>query len=147
MVGLSSPSFYWLCNKAGADSFAAAAIAARMLAATRGSAIAWDRAVNGRVERFYKNGELVLERRIPSDYLLTWMLSRLDPLSFGSPAARAQALARGDPREQARKDLPQLMASLEDVPEEECATEGIDFLDDRLGETGSGEPMGDDERG
>ena len=118
-----------------------------MLAATRGSAIAWDRAVNGRVERFYKNGELVLERRIPSDYLLTWMLSRLDPLSFGSPAARAQALARGDPREQARKDLPQLMASLEDVPEEECATEGIDFLDDRLGETGSGEPMGDDERG
>ena len=32
------------------------------------------------------------------------------------------------------------------VPEEECATEGIDYLDERLGETGSGEPIGDDER-
>jgi len=52
--------------------------AALKQAATRGAAIAWDRALNGRVERFYKDGELVMERRIPSDYLLTWLLSRLD---------------------------------------------------------------------
>jgi hypothetical protein len=33
------------------------------------------------------------------------------------------------------------------VSEEDCPTEGIDFLDPRLGETGSGEPISDEERG
>ena len=147
LVGLSSSSLYRLCQKAGADSFVRAWNAARVLASTRGSAIAWDRAVNGRVERFYKDGELVMERRVPSDYLLTWLLSRLDPVTFGSPAAKAHALANGDPLEKARRELPGLMASFEDVPEEDCKTEGIDFLDHRLGETVSGEPITDQERG
>jgi hypothetical protein len=147
-VGLSSTSFYNLCRRPGAESFAKAVDAARVLAASsRGAAIAWDRAINGRVERFYKDGELVMERRIPSDYLLTWLLARLDPLTFGSPAAKAQALAMGDPRAKARNDLPQLMATFENVPEEECRTEDIDFLDERLGEAGSGEPISDQERG
>jgi hypothetical protein len=147
-VGLSSTSFYNLCRRPGAESFAKACDAARVLAAaSRGAAIAWDRAVNGRVERFYKDGELVMERRIPSDYLLTWLLARLDPLTFGSPAAKAQALAMGDPREKARLDLPRLMATFEDVSEEECPTEDIDYLDERLGEAGSGEPVSDAERG
>ena len=146
MVGLSCSSLYRLCNRPGADSFVAACNAARILAATRASAIVWDRAINGRVERFYKDGELVLERRIPSDHLLTWLLSRLDPLTYGSPAAKAHALAHGDPREKARKDLPQLMQGFEDVPEEECPTEDIDFFDDRVGETGSGDPISDQER-
>src|SRR4051794_26138217 len=61
LAGLSSNSFYRLCQKPGADSFVKGCNAARVLAAaTRGSAIAWDRAINGRVERFYKNGELVM---------------------------------------------------------------------------------------
>jgi hypothetical protein len=72
---------------------------------------------------------------------------RLDPLQFGSRTAKALAAATGDPREKARQELPALMASFEDVPEEECPTERIDFLDERLGETGSGEPIGDEERG
>jgi hypothetical protein len=67
-------------------------------------------------------------------------------VTFGSPAARAHALATGDPREQARTELPGLLASFEDVSEEDCPTEDIDFLDDRLGETGSGEPIGDQDR-
>jgi hypothetical protein len=117
------------------------------LAATRLAAIAFDRALHGRSERFYKDGELVMERRIPSDYLLTWLLARLDPLTFGSPAAKAHALANGDPRERARNDLPRLTASFEDVPEEECPTEDIDYLDGRLGEAGSGEPISDSDRG
>src|SRR5438309_640613 len=145
-AGVASSSAYRLRNKAGADSFAAAWDAALKLAATRGVAIAWDRGLNGRVERYYKNGELVMERRIPSDYLLTWLLSRLDPLTFGSPAAKAHALASGDPREKARLELPALLASFDDVPEEECPCEPIDYLDERLGETASGEPIGDDER-
>jgi hypothetical protein len=39
------------------------------------------------------------------------------------------------------------MASFEDIPLEECECEPIDYLDDRLGETGSGEPIGDQDRG
>jgi len=148
LVGLSSTSFYNLCSKPAAESFVKATDAARVLAASsRGAAIAWDRAINGRVERFYKNGELVMERRVPSDYLLTWLLARLDPLTFGSPPAKARALANGDPRDKARRELPQLLAKLEDVSEEDCRVEGIDYLDGRLGEAGSGEPVSDEERG
>jgi hypothetical protein len=138
LAGLSSNSFYRLCNRPGADSFVKACNAARVLAATRGSAIAWDRAINGRVERFYRNGELVMERRIPSDYLLTWLLSRLDPLNFGSPAAQALALATGDPREKARKELPGLMDSLTDVSPEECECDSGERIDHRLGEIDDG---------
>jgi hypothetical protein len=148
LVGLSSTSFYNLCSKPAAESFVKACDAARVLAASsRGAAIAWDRAINGRVERFYKNGELVMERRVPSDYLLTWLLARLDPLTFGSPAAKAQALVNGDPRDRARGALPQLLANLEDVSEEDCKVDGIDYLDGWLGEAGSGEPVSDEERG
>ena len=106
----------------------------------------WDRALNGRVERIYKDGELVTERRIPSDYLLTWLLARLDPLQFGSPTAKALAAATGDPKQRARQELPGLIAAFEDVPAEDCPVEAIDYLDDRLGETGSGNPIGDEER-
>lgn len=147
LVGVASSSAYRLKNKAGAESFSRAWDAALRLCATRLAAIMLDRAVNGRVERHYKDGELVMERRIPSDYLLTWLLARLDPLTFGSPTATALAHATGDPRDKARNSLPDLVAAFEDVPEAECTTEQIDYLDDRLGETGSGEPIGDAERG
>lgn len=138
LVGLSSTSFYRLCQKPGAESFVRAWNAARILASTRGSAIAWDRATNGRVERFYKDGELVMERRIPSDHLLTWLLSRLDPLTFGSPAAKAHALVHGDPLANARNDLPQLMAGLTDVSPEECECDDGEYIDERLGEMADG---------
>jgi hypothetical protein len=146
VVGVASSSAYRLKHKVGAESFSRAWDAALRLCPTRLAAIGLDRAINGRVERHYKDGELVMERRIPSDYLLTWVLARLDPLQFGSPAARALAAATGDPREKARNELPALMAAFEDVPEEECPTEDIDFIDERLGETGSGELITDDER-
>jgi hypothetical protein len=134
IVGVASSSAYRLRNRAGADGFARAWDAALRLATTRGTAIVWDRALNGRVERFYKDGELVMERRIPSDYLLTWLLSRLDPMTFGSPAARAHALVAGDPREEARKAMPALLDSLTDVAPEECAFEEPSWIDGRRGE-------------
>ena len=146
IAGVASSSAYRLRNKAGAESFARAWDAALALAATRLSAIAFDRAINGRAERFYRDGELVMERRMPSDYLLTWLLSRLDPLQFGSPGARALAQAAGDPRDAARNSLPRLLAGLSDLAPQECEAEPIDFLDGRLGETGSGEPVADAER-
>ena len=145
-VSIASSSAYRLRNKAGAESFARAWDAALRLCPTRLAAIALDRSIHGRVERFYKDGELVMERRMPSDYLLTWLLSRLDPAQFGSPSAKAFTAAAGDPREAARADLPALIESFEDIPMEECQVEPIDYLDVRLGETGSGHLIQDEER-
>jgi hypothetical protein len=134
LVGVASSSAYRLRNKAGAESFARAWDAALSLAATRLAAIAFDRALNGRTERFYKDGELAMERKMPSDYLLTWLLSRLDPLQFGSPSAKALAAAGGDPRDKARNSLPDLAAQFTDVAPEDCEVSNGEYLDERLGE-------------
>ena len=134
IAGVTSRSAYMLRNRAGAESFARAWDAALSLAATRLAAIAFDRALHGRSERFYKDGELVMERKMPSDYLLTWLLARLDPLQFGSPGAKALAAAAGDPRERSRQSLPDLIASLTSLPNDECPVEPADSIDDRLGE-------------
>ena len=134
IAGVTSRSAYMLRNKAGGESFARAWDSALSLAATRLAAIAFDRALHGRSERFYKDGELVMERKVPSDYLLTWLLARLDPLQFGSPGAKALAAAAGDPRERSRQSLPDLIAFLTAVPDEDCPIEEADHIDDRLGE-------------
>ena len=134
LAGVSSRSAYRLRNRAGGETFARAWDSALQLAATRLAAIAFDRALHGRAERFYKDGELVMERKMPSDYLLTWLLSRLDPLQFGSPSAKALAAATGDPRDRSRNDLPALVDSLSDIEPEDCAAEPAEGIDDRLGE-------------
>ncbi|HEX6660468.1 MAG TPA: hypothetical protein VF067_01180 [Sphingomicrobium sp.] len=134
IAGVASRSAYRLRNKAGAESFARAWDAALSMAATRLAAIAFDRALHGRSERLYKDGELVLERKMPSDYLLTWLLARLDPLQFGSVTAKALAATAGDPRDLSRNALPELAAALTDVAEADCPIESGDYLDDRLGE-------------
>lgn len=143
VANVASSSAYRLRDRAGAESFAQAWDAALALSVTRLSAIAFDRAVNGRAERFYKDGVLVMERRMPSDYLLTWLLSRLDPARFGSPTAKTLAAESGDPRDAARHAMPALLDRLSDVNVDQCGVEGIDHFDDRLGETGSGDPIGD----
>ena len=136
LVGLSSRSAYMLRNKAGAESFDRAWTAAISLCATRLAAVVFDRALHGRSERIYRDGELVMERKVPSDYLLTWLLARLDPLQFGSPAAKTLAAAAGDPRQQARNGMPGFIAGLADIPEADCPTQSGEFLDERLGEVG-----------
>jgi hypothetical protein len=45
----------------------------------------FDRAINGRVEQIFREGDLIAERRVPSDKLLTWLLARLDPKRFALP--------------------------------------------------------------
>lgn len=136
IAGVSSRSAYRLRNKAGATSFAQAWDAAQSLAATRLAAIAFDRAINGRAERFYKDGELVMERRLPSDRLLTWLLAHLDPARFGGPA-RQSAPAAADPRALAAAALPALTAGLADIAPEACECESAAFIDYRAGEMGS----------
>jgi hypothetical protein len=136
VAGVSSQSAYRLRNKAGAESFACAWDAAQSLAATRLAAIAFDRAINGRAERFYKDGELVMERRLPSDRLLTWLLSHLDPARFGGPMRQAM-LAGADPRTLAAVALPALSAAMTDIAPEDCKCESGAFVDHRSGEMGT----------
>ena len=138
IAGVASSSAYRLRNKAGAEDFARAWDAALSLAATRLSAIAFDRAINGRAERFYKDGELVMERRMPSDYMLTWLLTRLDPAQFGSPTAKMLAAATGNPRDVARADLPALAAALRDVAPDDCECDDDEAFDLRTGEMTDG---------
>lgn len=139
-AGVSSRSAYRLRNRAGAESFAAAWDAAQTLSATRLAALAFDRAINGRVERFYKDGELVMERRLPSDRLLTWLLGHLDPLRFGG-SVRQAALAGADPRVHAARMLPELAEHLADVDPADCDCEPPAFVDDRAGEMGSADAV------
>src|SRR5262245_4022035 len=77
---LSARSAYMLRTRSPA--FARCWNAAQQLAVGRLSALAFDRAVNGRVEQVYREGSLIAERRVPSDKLLMWLLSRLDPKRF-----------------------------------------------------------------
>jgi hypothetical protein len=134
LAGVSSRSAYRLRNKAGAEDFARAWDAALSQSATRLAAIAFDRALHGRSERIYRDGELVMERKMPSDYLLTWLLARLDPVQFGSPTAKGLAAATGDPRGRARQSLPGFTAALTDIADEDCPVETAECIDDRLGE-------------
>ena len=62
--------------------------AAQQLAVGRLSALAFDRAIHGRVEQVYHQGELVGEKRVPSERLLMRLLSRLDPERFALPWER-----------------------------------------------------------
>lgn len=132
-VDLDPRSAYRLRDRPGGEDFARAWAAALACSATRLEAVALDRALNGRVERFYDgDGQLVRERRIPSDDMLKWLLSRLDPRTYGTPLARAASLAIGhDPRAAARAELPHALAALGDVDTASCPTPRITVVDRR----------------
>ena len=107
---LSARSAYMLRTRSPA--FAQAWNAAQQLAVGRLSAIAFDRALNGRVEQIYREGTLVGERRVPSDRLLTWLLARLDPKRFALPWEQ-----RGDhdPQAEAVATFPGLLDAVTDL--------------------------------
>jgi hypothetical protein len=85
---------------------------AQQLAVGRLSAIAFDRAINGRVEQVYHAGNLIGERRIPSDRLLTWLMARLDPKRFALPwEQRGDA----DPQAEAVASFPALLDAVTDL--------------------------------
>jgi hypothetical protein len=107
---LSARSAYQLRTRSPA--FAQAWNAAQQLAVGRLSAIAFDRALNGRVEQVYREGELIGERRVPSDRLLTWLLARLDPKRFALPwEQRGEA----DPQAEAVAAFPALLDAVSDA--------------------------------
>lgn len=109
---LTARSAYAL--RARSPAFAAAWDTAEQLAAGRLAALAFDRAIHGRTEQLWREGELVEEKRLPSDRLLMWLLARLDPRRFA--AARDQRGDAADPQAAARLAFPGQMANLANVP-------------------------------
>ena len=114
-AGLSARSAYGLRVRSAA--FASAWDTAQQLAVGRLSALNFDRAINGRIEQVYHGGELVGERRIPSEKLLMWLLSRLDPKRFALPWEQAKDAA-ADRQTDAQTAFPALLDGLADVAEE-----------------------------
>lgn len=80
---LSARSAYAL--RVRSPAFAKGWSVAEQLAVGRLVPMAFDRAINGRIEQVYREGSLVAERRVPSDRLLTWLIARLDPRRFALP--------------------------------------------------------------
>ncbi|MGZ3171582.1 MAG: hypothetical protein ACXWJC_00675 [Croceibacterium sp.] len=112
---LSARSAYRL--RARSPAFAAAWDTANQLAVGRLSAITFDRAINGRTEQVWQEGELVAEKRLPSDRLLMWLLARLDPRRFAAPwELRKDGAA--DPQAAARESFPALLDGLSDTVSE-----------------------------
>lgn len=109
---LSARSAYRL--RARSPAFAAAWDTADQLAVGRLSALAFDRAINGRVEQVWSDGVLVAEKRLPSDKLLMWLLARLDPRRFAAPWELRKDGAT-DPQAEARESFPALLEALDDL--------------------------------
>ena len=112
-AGLSARSAYSL--RIRSTNFAQAWDAAQQLAVGRLSALAFDRAIHGRVEQVYHHGELIGEKRIPSERLLMWLLARLDPKRFAAPWERRKDDV-ADPQTDAQTAFPALLAALVDTP-------------------------------
>jgi hypothetical protein len=93
--------------------FARAWDAALQLSVGRLSAIAFDRAINGRIDQVYRDGALIAERRVPNDKMLMWLLARLDPKRFALPwEQRGDA----DPQAAAVAAFPGLLEAVTDTP-------------------------------
>jgi hypothetical protein len=113
-AGLSARSAYAL--RVRSAPFAAAWDKAQQLAVGRLSALAFDRAIHGRIEQVYRDGELIGEKRVPSDRLLMWLLARLDPHRFAFPWERGKD-DKTDPQAEAQRAFPALLDELTDVAE------------------------------
>ena len=111
-AGLSARSAYGL--RARSPAFAAAWDTAEQLAVGRLSALAFDRAIHGRIEQVWQDGELVGEKRVPSDRLLMWLLARLDPEALRRPVGAPQGRRRRSPGRGAQA-FPALLDGLTDV--------------------------------
>ena len=86
---------------------------AQRLSVGRLSAIAFDRALNGRLEQVYQDGNLVAERRVPNDKMLMWLLARLDPKRF---AMLWEQRGDADPQAEALAGFPASLEAITDTP-------------------------------
>ena len=126
-VGITPRSAYRLREHGQAAGFRSAWGHAESMATARLTALAFERAVHGSVESIYRGGELVEERRKPSDRLLMWLLSHRDPVSYGwlsKPHKEAPHISFY-PLQSARDELPVLLDALSDIDTESCPAEPV----------------------
>jgi hypothetical protein len=114
---LSARSAYAL--RARSPAFAAAWDTAEQLAVGRLSALAFDRAIHGRTEQIWQEGELIAEKRLPSDRMLMWLLARLDPRRFAAPWELRKD-GTPDPQASARAAFPSQLQAITDLSIEEA---------------------------
>ncbi len=78
-VGMTARSAYYLRNRPEAKAFREGWHHALKAASDTLVAIAFDRAVNGGLQKYWQDGKPVGERLVPSDRMLTWLLARVAP--------------------------------------------------------------------
>ena len=125
-VGLTPRSAFRLAARPDAQGFARAWAWAQTIAATRLTSRAFEYAVHGMRETVWKGGVCVAERRRPSEKLLIYLLTHLDPTRFGKAA-----LAPGfrDFREVASETVSEFLEEATDVPASACRVETVSFAD------------------
>lgn len=85
-AGITARSAYRLRNDPRGAAFARAWEAALLTAASRLTAIAFDRAITGSPRRLWRDGELVATQTVPSDQMLMFLLRHLQPRLFAADA-------------------------------------------------------------
>jgi hypothetical protein len=85
-AGIAVRSAYRLRHHPQGHAFARAWEAALMTAASRLTAVAFDRALTGAPRRLWREGELVATTTVPSDRMLMFLLRHLQPRLFGADA-------------------------------------------------------------
>lgn len=131
-VGITPRSAYRLRDRPDAKAFRLAWLHAQTQAVTRLTAIAFERAIHGSSEQFFRDGVLVAERRKPSDRLLMFLLKHFDPVSFGWMEGKPVAPEITDPRWDAIAELPKEVRKLKDVDRDVCPADqisGADLID------------------
>lgn len=126
-AGMTARSAYRFRLKPEAENFLHAWDNALTLAATRLTAIAFDRAINGVLEETVKDGAVVSSKRRHSDKLLMFLITHIDAARFGSLSGLMDSthpLAGYDPVHFARKKMPILLESIEPEEREGFGSDG-----------------------
>lgn len=122
-AGMSVRSADRLALRDDAESFSLAWDAALHVAARRGVGLLFEYAFEGMVETIWRDGEIVGQRRRPSEKALFFLLSRLDPARFGRAGPDPQ-YPHYDPIQANSADLSLHFDSLKDLPADEEDREG-----------------------
>ena len=119
-AGMSPRSAYRLAARPDAGAFAAAWTEALAVTVPRLRALAFEYATHGIPETVTnKDGEVIAERRRPSERMLIYLLSHLDPHHFGREASVLPAYRVAPSHEERRTELALLLEEFEDLDEEE----------------------------
>ena len=130
-VGITPRSAYRLREHPRAKAFCEAWGHALSMASARLASIAFERAIHGSTERIYRGGELVEERRKPSDKLLMWLLGHVDPVGFGwlSRAPSNYPDISFYKLQHARKQMPKELKKLADIGPDDCPVDPTSISD------------------